>query len=83
MGKNMPGNRPASTIRAEDVLNLHIGDVMEDVDARQWVFVGWQTNSRGKSAYFTHLPERGPVWIYNVACADTIYRKFPALDPSS
>jgi hypothetical protein len=72
--------------RAEFVLTkTPLGAVVRegDEDGRKWIFVGWSSTTAGWEMNFVRAikpTDRAPAFTYHASMADTLIRKFPALE---
>jgi hypothetical protein len=81
---------PPVLVRAEDHLDVPIGEILTDEDGIEQVFIGWRLNSAGHEMVFIrpYLKDksRGREWtspiepfVYHASMLDTLLRKFPGL----
>ncbi len=73
--------------RASDELDLTTGLVVQDVEGRDWVFIGHRSNTVGLYPVFVRVQTgdrdhdgwAGQLHVYKAAITETVVRKFPAL----
>jgi hypothetical protein len=72
-----------STERCDERVVIPLGTVVRGVDGRDWVFVGWPSNSRGPLMMFVQSMDGMRLWhqpwMYHVVMLSTALAKFPGL----